>query len=679
MTKRQVILRYTLAALGAAAATAVLDVVLVTVLHAHWLAWVLDIVFATGLILFTWASFSPNSALFGRVVDGVGVAAPVVAITFDDGPSPDTTPRVLDALARERVRATFFVLGRHAERHPELVERMVRDGHEVANHGYSHGLLTFAGRGRIAEELRRTERVLESAGAPPVRLFRAPHGFRNPFVVRTAQRLGYRVVGWTKGVFDTALPGVEVIVSRAKRALRPGAILLLHDADGNGDGDRSQTAAALPAILDSVRHAGLRPVTVSELARHAPRRSVSWRRLSLVALAVAVVVTIGFERLDRHQLVESLQTFRGLSLPLVVAALLANFLSVVAKATVWKTSLDTIPDVPRFRYGQVVPALFIGFLLNSLLIARIGEVGRIFVLRRRLAKEGVQVSSPTIAGTVLMEQLALGITLALLLFVMALTIEDVPQWAFDSTLALGAAMLALLIGVAALDGFSRARRRRARARGRQDGSDLARSWWRSLLLAVDRLAYSISRGQRVLREPGRFAWSIVAGLASWIAQLVGILWTLDAFGIHHGLAAAGVVFLVSNLVGLFPVIPGNVGVFQIAVAAGLTQAFDDVSFYTAAGFGIGLQVIEVALGVGLGFVFLSLEGLSFGEVRRGISVTESEGRPVRPGPPQVATGPVGARAASRPPSAAAEVIGTPPVERTMVGREASGAGLRRTS
>ena len=88
--------------------------------------------------------------------------------------------------------------------------------------------------------------------------------------MRVARRLGYRVVGWTKGVFDTAMPGAETIAARSRKALRPGAILLLHDADGNGDGDRSQTADALPEILRDIAAAGLRPITVSELARWRP-------------------------------------------------------------------------------------------------------------------------------------------------------------------------------------------------------------------------------------------------------------------------------------------------------------------------------------------------------------------------------------------------------------------------
>ena len=621
MTKRQALVGYVACAVAAAGLTALIDLALIA-LGAGWLAWALNIAFLTGLVVVTWGCFMPNAGVFGRVIDGVGVTERVVALTFDDGPSPDVTPRILDVLRREHVRATFFVLGRHAERHPELVERMVREGHEVASHGWSHGVLTFAGPRRIVWELVRTQRLLERLGVRRVRLFRAPHGFRNPFVVRTAQRLGYRVVGWSAGVFDTARPGADVIVARTKRALEPGAIVLLHDADGNGTDDRTQTAEALPAIVDAVRHASLRPVTVSELHRYAPVRAVSWRRLALVATGAAVLVTFGYERLDRDEVLDSLATFRGLSLPLVVAALLANLVSVFFKASVWKAALDTIPGGRRFRYGEVMPALFIGFLLNSVLIARIGEVGRIYVLRRRLAKEGTQVSTPTIAGTVVMEQLFLGLSLLLVLLVGAVTIDNgVPEWVGRSTLVFAAVLLALLVGVVALDVFSRVRRRR-RARA-EDGASLAEGWWRSLLRNAEGIVHAVSRGQRILRDPGRAAWSIVAGLLSWVAQIVGILWTLEAFGIRNGLGAAGVVFLVSTLIGLFPVVPGNIGVFQIAVALSLSQAFD-VSTARGTAFAIGLQFIEVALGVGLGLLFLSLEGLSFGEVRRGIHAADVE-------------------------------------------------------
>ena len=143
MTKRQTLVRYVLFALLGAAVTAGLDATVVAA-GLGPVAWLIDVAFASALILFTFATFSPNAPLFGRVIDGAGVHEPVVAITFDDGPSPDTTPRILDALRAADARATFFILGRHAEQHPEIVHRIAREGHELANHTYSHGILVFA-------------------------------------------------------------------------------------------------------------------------------------------------------------------------------------------------------------------------------------------------------------------------------------------------------------------------------------------------------------------------------------------------------------------------------------------------------------------------------------------------------------------------------------------------------
>jgi peptidoglycan/xylan/chitin deacetylase (PgdA/CDA1 family)/uncharacterized membrane protein YbhN (UPF0104 family) len=623
MTKRQVLVRYVLFALLGAGVTAALDATVVAA-GIGPVAWLIDVAFASALILFTFATFSPNAPLFGRVIDGAGVHEPMVAITFDDGPSPDTTPRVLDALRAADARATFFILGRHAEQHPEIVARIAREGHEVANHTYSHGILVFASQRDITRELLRTHRLLLDSGGRPPRLFRAPHGFRNPYVVRVAQRLGYRVVGWTKGVFDTSRPGADVIAERCRKALRPGAILLLHDADGNGDGDRSQTADALPAILRDVEEAGLRTVTVSELARYAPLRQTSWKRIGLVIAGVAVIVTIIFQRTDRQQIIDAWEIFKTLSVPLVIAALLANFGSVWFKGVVWKTSLDTIPNHPPFKYRQVIPAIFVGFLLNAALVARLGEVGRMFVLRRRVQKDsGVTLRMPTIAGTVVMEQIILGITLVAFVVLMIVLLPNVPRQIVDGVIALTGAVIALLVGVIGVELLARWRRRRRPTR-----AQAARSGWHAFLRSADAVLHGMASGLELLRSPRRAAWSLGAGLLSWALQLAGIWLTLRAFEIDsHTLGAAAAVFVASNVVGLVQITPGNVGVFQLAVALALRVSYG-VDQTTAITFGIGLQVIEVALGAGLGFVFLSLEGLSFGEVRRGMSrvaIEDTEG------------------------------------------------------
>ena len=411
-----------------------------------------------------------------------------------------------------------------------------------------------------------------------------------------------------------------MIAERSRKALRPGAILLLHDADGNGDGDRSQTADALPAILRDVEEAGLRPVTVSELARLAPERRTSWKRIALVVAGVAVIVTIIFQRTDRQQIIDAWEIFKTLSVPLVIAALIANFGSVWFKGVVWKASLDTIPNHPPFSYRQVIPAIFVGFLLNAALVARLGEVGRMFVLRRRVQKdEGVTLPMPTIAGTVVMEQIILGIALVGFVILMIVLLPNVPGQIVDGVVALTGAVIALVVGVVGVELLARWRRRRRPTR-----TQAATSGWRSFLRSADAVLHGMASGLELLRSPRRAAWSLGAGLLSWALQVAGIWLTLRAFEIDsHTLGAAAAVFVASNVVGLVQITPGNVGVFQLAVALALRVSYG-VDQTTAITFGIGLQVIEVALGAGLGFVFLSLEGLSFGEVRRGMSAAAIE-------------------------------------------------------
>jgi peptidoglycan/xylan/chitin deacetylase (PgdA/CDA1 family) len=217
--------------------------------------------------LAAWGAFARNSPVFGTVVHRGPRDTDRIALTFDDGPGP-STPAVLDALRDAGARATFFVLGRQAERYPALVRRIAADGHQIASHGYDHGILVFRGPGHVADQLRRTEQaVADAAGAESLsRLFRAPHGFRGPATAIAAMRAGYRVAGWTTGVFDSDEPGADVIAARVAQDLTPGTIVLLHDADGwRPDASRTQTAEAIPAICTAVRDRGLEPVTLGEL------------------------------------------------------------------------------------------------------------------------------------------------------------------------------------------------------------------------------------------------------------------------------------------------------------------------------------------------------------------------------------------------------------------------------
>jgi peptidoglycan/xylan/chitin deacetylase (PgdA/CDA1 family) len=213
------------------------------------------------------AAFMPRSPAFGRALVRGPLDRPRAALTFDDGPGPSTAA-VLDALADAGARATFFVLGRQAERHPALVRRIAAEGHQLASHGYDHGILIFRGPGHVEDQLLRAERAVEAAaGAGAMsRLFRAPHGYRGPATALGARRAGYRMAAWTRGVFDSAEPGAAAIARRTARALEPGAIVLLHDADGWApERPRQQTADALPEICRAARARGLELVTLDEL------------------------------------------------------------------------------------------------------------------------------------------------------------------------------------------------------------------------------------------------------------------------------------------------------------------------------------------------------------------------------------------------------------------------------
>jgi peptidoglycan/xylan/chitin deacetylase (PgdA/CDA1 family) len=211
-----------------------------------------------------WGAFERNSPLFGPVQRRLPTTERVVGLTFDDGPNPEATPAILDALGTAGVRATFFVLGRHADRWPQLVDRATREGHTIGNHGYYHRKLTWRPPAYVREDIALGAEAIERAGAARPGMFRAPHGQRNPWVTPIARALGQRTIGWTLGVWDTALPGERVIADRVIRGAGGGSIVLLHDGDGyDPGGNRMQTARAIPLIVRGLRERGFSFATLS--------------------------------------------------------------------------------------------------------------------------------------------------------------------------------------------------------------------------------------------------------------------------------------------------------------------------------------------------------------------------------------------------------------------------------
>jgi peptidoglycan-N-acetylglucosamine deacetylase len=194
-----------------------------------------------------------------------GSGRPLVALTFDDGPSP-YTDRILDVLARYDAKATFFVIGRQIAERPKTVRRISAEGHAIGNHTWSHASLPqLPARGR-RRQLERTNAAIRTAtGASPA-LVRPPYEMTTPTVNRQARRLGLLPVVWSVDPGDWRLRAPWKVARRVLDKARPGAIIVLHD----GGGDRSTTVAALPKILDGLRQKGLVPVTVPQLLAAAP-------------------------------------------------------------------------------------------------------------------------------------------------------------------------------------------------------------------------------------------------------------------------------------------------------------------------------------------------------------------------------------------------------------------------
>ncbi len=273
----------------------------------------------------------------------------------------------------------------------------------------------------------------------------------------------------------------------------------------------------------------------------------------------------------------------------IAASLLLNLASILGKAVVWKITLEALPEGRRTRYAHVVPALFIGFLLNTVLFARVGEVARIAVLARRTRLAGRPLHEEghhrhrhrrAAAGRRRAGDHRAGAA------------GDLRPAADRHALVLRA------------DRAHRSRQRRSSTPWRAAPAGRVRSF-------VD----GIVDGNAVLHPPRRRGtMALAAGTASWVAQIAGIWAALVAFDIHAGLKGAALVFVATTIVQLFPFWPGNVGMFQLGVYAPLVQLCA-VPGSTAIAFGVGLQVVEALLGVGLGLVFLAREGLTFGGAR----------------------------------------------------------------
>lgn len=215
------------------------------------------------------AGMVPQSRLLGENISrcpevGKGEAV----LTFDDGPDPRATPQVLDLLDRHDAKATFFVIGRHAERHPGIVEEIVHRGHGVENHTHLHRHdFAFRWYHGLARDIDRAQDLLKKLTGRAPRYFRAPAGMRNPFLDAVLTHRGLRLVSWTHRGLDAIDHDPDRIVRRVTHRTRAGDILLLHDGHGPRDRrGRPVILETLPRVLDWLDDQGLRGVPLPEPA-----------------------------------------------------------------------------------------------------------------------------------------------------------------------------------------------------------------------------------------------------------------------------------------------------------------------------------------------------------------------------------------------------------------------------
>lgn len=229
----------------------------------------------TALTLAYQAGFGARSQLFGPFpYEGASPSErPLVALTFDDGPNEPWTSRLLDVLGERQVPATFFQVGRCAERHPEVTQRVLAEGHVLGNHSLSHSFSRYLTEPRQRDEIAGGAQVLHAITGRTPALYRPPWLCHWPWVLRSVAASGSSVVSGTFGhPLEVFQPAASHLTAGAAARTRPGSMLILHDGREARGGNRAQTVAAVGALVDRLRSRGYGFTTVDQLLGVAPYR-----------------------------------------------------------------------------------------------------------------------------------------------------------------------------------------------------------------------------------------------------------------------------------------------------------------------------------------------------------------------------------------------------------------------
>lgn len=236
-------------------------------LPAGWAALAIAGIVLAAVVFLTYSIVHPSAQFFAPVVARLATKEPLVALTFDDGPDPVFTPKILDVLAAHHVHASFFVLGERAAQHPEIVKRMHDEGHTVGTHTQHHTIrFHFGSPTYVQKEIEDAIAVVAGILPSSPKLFRPPQGLRTPLFGSGWKRTrGLTCVTWSVRGLDAFATTPAKIFARVAPSLVPGAIVTLHDGTGLGGGaDRAATVTALGTLLDECKARGLRCVTLAE-------------------------------------------------------------------------------------------------------------------------------------------------------------------------------------------------------------------------------------------------------------------------------------------------------------------------------------------------------------------------------------------------------------------------------
>ncbi len=191
-----------------------------------------------------------------------------VVLTFDDGPSPEWTPLILDELKKANIKAVFFMIGHHVQKYPEIAKRVVDEGHTIGNHGYAHSVMLYYTPAEIEQEIRYTEHVIKRVTGQTTKLFRPPKAWLRKAIKNKVKEMGYQILLWSLNSKDWVKFNHRYIVRFIEKRVKNGDILLFHDSGSvfsREGADRTQTVKSIPLLAKTLKAKGYQFVSIEEL------------------------------------------------------------------------------------------------------------------------------------------------------------------------------------------------------------------------------------------------------------------------------------------------------------------------------------------------------------------------------------------------------------------------------